>query len=439
LVSRGCSDFFIEGFDENLTANGLVIGQTYFVRVYDYRGAASPATDFTICITNVVTPTNDNCISATAIPTLPAGQATYTYFNTASATQSQAGCAGNANDDVWFSFVAGQNPAGTTISVGGDLDFSTVFQVFSGSCGNLVPVQCVNAVTTGNYDNETQAFTSLTPGQTYYVRVYDFDASVTNSSFYIYALGTPVPCNIQSPIAAAQGSTTICSNAFVNLLTPTVTGYSYQWQFNGAPIAGATNSVYAATTAGNYNVVVTDAQACSATSNNLVISAVIAPSVSLQLTNNTGCVGAAIELNGGNPVGGLYTGIGVSNNTFLSLNSGSFPVTYTYTDQNGCSGSATDQIQAVICTGVEANNTKIMRLFPNPAQNLITLEISEGSAQVVSAQILDLSGRVLVAGGSSQSNGSIQFAISELVSGSYIVSLVLQDGTMQAERFVKVQ
>ena len=439
LVSRGCSDFFIEGFDENLTANGLVIGQTYFVRVYDYRGAASPATDFTICITNVVTPTNDNCVGATAIPTLPAGQATYTYFNTASATQSQAGCAGNANDDVWFSFVAGQNPEGTTISVGGDLDFATVFQVFSGSCGNLFPVQCVNAVTTGNYDNETQAFTNLTTGQTYYVRVYDFDATVTNSTFYIYVQGTPVPCNIQNPVAAAQGSTTFCSNAFVNLLTPTVAGYTYQWQFNGTAIAGATNSVYAASIAGSYNVVVTDAQLCSATSNNLAVNTVIAPSVSLQLTNNTGCVGAAIELNGGNPAGGLYTGIGVSNNTFLSLNTGSFPVTYTYTDQNGCSGSATDQIQAVICTGVEANNTKIMRLFPNPAQNLITLEISEGTAQIVSAQILDLSGRVLVAGGSSQSNGSIQFAISELASGSYIVSLVLQDGTMQTERFVKVQ
>ncbi|MFN5371685.1 MAG: hypothetical protein ACK5B6_09505, partial [Bacteroidia bacterium] len=47
LISRGCSDFFIEGFDENLTATGLIIGQTYFVRVYDYRGAASPANDFT--------------------------------------------------------------------------------------------------------------------------------------------------------------------------------------------------------------------------------------------------------------------------------------------------------------------------------------------------------------------------------------------------------
>jgi hypothetical protein len=298
-------------------------------------------------------------------------------------------------------------------------------------------VQCVNAVTTGSYDNETQLFSNLTSGQTYYVRVYDFDASVTNSTFYIYALGTPVPCNIQSPIAAAQGSTTICSNAFVNLLTPTVTGYSYQWQFNGAPIAGATNSVYAATTAGNYNVVVTDAQACSATSNNLVISAVIAPSVSLQLTNNTGCVGAAIELTGGSPAGGLYDGVGVSNNTFLSINTGSFPITYTYTDQNGCSGTATDEIQAVICTGSEGINANEIRLFPNPAQNAITIELN--GSQVRSAEILDLSGRVIQLESVQNPNGSIQFNVASLANGSYVVRCVLQDETFSTKRFVKVQ
>ena len=437
LVSRGCSDFFIEGFDESLSATGLISGQTYFVRVYDYRGAASPATDFTICITNLSTPANDNCAGAIQLPTLPAGQATFTYFNSALATQSQAGCAGNANDDVWFSFVAGQNPAGTTISVGGDLDFATVFQVFSGSCGSLVPVQCVNAVTTGTYDNENQLFTTLTAGQTYYVRVYDFDASVTNSTFYIYVQGTPVPCNIQNPVAAAQGSTTICSNAFVNLLTPTVTGYSYQWQFNGTPITGATNSVYAASSSGSYNVVITDAQLCTATSNSVTVSTVIAPVVTLQLGTTTGCVGAAIDLSGGSPEGGLFQGVGVSNNTFLSLNAGAFPITYTYTDQNGCSGTATDEIQAVICTGLEANRTNEIRLFPNPAQNVITLELN--GSQVRSAEILDLSGRVMHLESVQNPNGSIQFNVAALANGSYVVRCVLQDETFSTKRFVKVQ
>ena len=394
LVSRGCSDFFIEGFDENLTATGLVIGQTYYVRVFDYRGAASPATDFTICITNLSAPANDNCAGAIQLPTLPAAEAVYTYYSSALATQSQAGCSGNANDDVWFSFVAGQNPAGTTISVGGDLDFSSVFQVFSGSCGNLVSVQCVNAVTTGTYDNETQAFTTLIPGQTYYVRVYDFDAIITNSTFYIYVQGTPVPCNIQNPVAAAQGSTTICSNSFVNLLTPTVAGYTYQWQFNGAPITGATGSVYAASNAGIYTVQITDLQACTAVSNTVTVNVVIAPVVTLEINPAQTCTGASVELTGGSPSGGLYSGNNVNNNSFVAINAGEYPVTYSYTDQNGCTSSASDVIQAVICTGIESAASEI-RVYPNPTRNELWIELS-GNAQIVDVSLFDLSGRVLL-------------------------------------------
>jgi hypothetical protein len=394
LVSRGCSDFFIEGFDENLTATGLIIGQTYFVRVYDYRGTASPATDFTICVTDLSTPTNDNCAGAIQLPTLPAGESTYTYYTTALATQSQAGCSGNANDDVWFSFVAGQNPAGTTIEVGGDLDFASVFQVFSGSCGNLVPVQCVNAVTTGAYDTESQLFTALTAGQTYFVRVYDFDASVTNSTFYIRVTGTPAPCNIQNPVAAAQGNTTICSNSFVNLLTPTVTGYAYQWQFNGAPITGATGSVYAASNAGNYTVQITDLQGCTAVSNSVTVNVNIAPVVTLEINPAQTCVGASVELTGGTPSGGLYEGNNVSNNTFVSINAGSFPVTYSYTDPNGCISTASDVIQAVICTGIELAEGAI-RVYPNPTRSELWIEL-DANAEISRVSLFDLSGRVIM-------------------------------------------
>lgn len=295
LVSRGCSDFFIEGVDENLTATGLVVGQTYYVRVYDYRGVNATSNDFTICVIANASSPNDNC--NTAIPLVTETPATYTYFNTALATQSSTGCTGNANDDVWFSFVAGENPAGTTISVGGDLDFSTVFQVYSGTCGNLTSVQCVNNVTTGTYDVETQAFTNLTPGQTYYIRVYDFDASVTNSTFYVYVLGTPAGCNLPAPVATAQGNTIICGNGAVNISVPQQAGITYQWRLDGVNIPGATSNIVSANQSGSYTVVITDAANCTATSN--VIDVLIIPQPNPTITANgsaTVCTGGSVTL-----------------------------------------------------------------------------------------------------------------------------------------------
>jgi hypothetical protein len=295
LVSRGCSDFFLPGVDENLTATGLVVGQTYFFRVYDYRGLAATAPDFNICvITNTSSP-NDNC--NTAIPLVTETPATYDYFNTAFATQSSTGCTGNANDDVWFSFVAGQNPAGTTISVGGDLNFSPVFQVYSGTCANLTSVQCVNNVTTGTYDVETQPFTNLTPGQTYYMRVYDFDPTVTNSTFYVYVLGTPAGCNLPAPVATAQGNTTICGNGSVNISVPQQAGITYQWRRNGVNITGATANTVSANQSGSYTVVITDANNCTATSN--AVDVVITPQPSPTITAGgpiTVCTGGTVAL-----------------------------------------------------------------------------------------------------------------------------------------------
>jgi hypothetical protein len=258
----------------------------------------------------------------------------------------------------------------------------------------LVPVQCVNAVTTGTYDIENQLFTNLTAGQTYFIRVYDFDATVTNSTFYIRVTGTPVPCNIQNPVAAAQGNTTICSNSFVNLLTPTVNGYTYQWQFNGSPITGATGSVYAASNAGNYTVQITDLQGCTAVSNAVTVNVNIAPVVTLEINPAQTCVGATVDLTGGTPAGGLYEGSNVNNNTFVSINAGSFPITYSYTDQNGCTSTASDVIQAVICTGIEHADGGV-KVYPNPTRSELWVEWN-ANTQILHVSLFDLSGRVVM-------------------------------------------
>ena len=60
-----------------------------------------------------------------------------------------------------------------------------------------------------------------------------------------------------------------------------------------------------------------------------------------------------------------------------------------------------------------ANRTNEIRLFPNPAQNVITLELN--GTQVRSAEVLDLCGRVMHLESVQIPTESIQFFSGELI------------------------
>ncbi len=375
LVSRGCSDVFIESNAEQLSATGLTIGQTYYVRVYDYRGNIGASTDFTICVQNNTVPSNDNCNGATPI----ALGNIFQVQDNALATQSSPGCVGTANDDVWFSFAAGENPQGTTINVLGDLDYQTVFQVFSGSCANLTSIQCVNNVTTGTYDQEVLALTTLTPGQTYYLRVYNQDVSTTNSTFYLAIEGTPVGCNLTGPTITTAGSSTICGGQSVTINSSGAAGVTYQWRLNGIDIPGQTASSISANTAGLYSLFITDGQGCTALSNTVEIVVGQSPTPVASSTGSTTiCGSGSVSLS--TPAvlaGGSYQWLlngspinGATQNTYSANQTGSYSVSVT--NSSGCSG-----ISNSITVNVVANVTASI-------SNAGSTIICQGSSTIIS-------------------------------------------------------
>lgn len=186
LVSLVCQDNGGTAAAETINYSGLTIGQTYRIRVYHY-GAGSGSGNFTICVTNAPTPpANDNCAAATSLTVN--SSCTYSGGTTDGASQSNAGCAGNADDDVWFSFVATNSVQNITVSPIDNLDL--VFQLYSGSCGSLSSLACIDNTFTN--DDEQYNAVGLVPGQTYFVRVYDYYAGSTGD-FQICITGTPTP------------------------------------------------------------------------------------------------------------------------------------------------------------------------------------------------------------------------------------------------------
>lgn len=128
---------------------------------------------------------------------------------------------------------------------------------------------------------------------------------------------------------------------------------TYQLYHNGNPAGspvpgtGSAISFGNQTTPGTYTAVATrtGAGCTAAMSGSVTVTVNPLPVVTLVLADDEATVTEApVPLSGGNPGGGAYSGPGVSGGNIdpFAAGIGMHTVTYAYTDQNGCSNSATD-------------------------------------------------------------------------------------------------
>ena len=74
-------------------------------------------------------------------------------------TQSSIGCAGTANDDVWYSFTATNYTQ--TIQVAGSANFDAVVELYDGACAGLTSLSC----TDNSFFGGTETVTASGPPQ----------------------------------------------------------------------------------------------------------------------------------------------------------------------------------------------------------------------------------------------------------------------------------
>jgi len=147
------------------------------------------------------------------------------------------------------------------------------------------------------------------------------------------------------------------------------------------------------------------------------------------LCNDVGVV----TLVGGIPVGGTYSGQGVNANSFdaLTLGTGIYPITYTYTDANSCSNAAVESIFVAVCTSVDelSSNTNLT-VFPNPSENEFTIFTNVINNEI---WVTDLLGKIIIQKMHNQT--TLNLTIPE--SGVYIVFLETDDGLSQKKLVIK--
>ena len=193
----------------------LLVGPTTF-NGYPCAGGLN---EYDLYVNYCAPPANDECAGAQALTV--GTTCTYTAGDVTGATESVAGCAGSAEDDVWFSFVATSSEA--TVDVLGSSIFDAVVEVFQATCSGP-SLDCVDETLDGEL--ETVELTGLTIGVAYYVRVYDWYGSVAPTTGFDI-------CVYSSPITGIDNMSSL--NAVVY---PNPSNGSFTLEMNGAEGTG---------------------------------------------------------------------------------------------------------------------------------------------------------------------------------------------------------
>lgn len=263
----------------------------------------------------------------------------------------------------------------------------------------------------------TQTINAVVSG-TYMVDVTTIDGCTSSDTVI-------VTINAQ-PVVALGADDTLCATSVT--LDAMNAGGTYIWNDLST---GQTNVV---TTSGTYFVEVTMPGGCiSSDTINLVLNT--PPAVTLSLPIDTACLNmGSVALSGESPAGGTWSGPAVSGNSFdpMIAGVGTFAITYTYVDTNGCGGSVIDSILVDPClTIVEPVVTIDFNMYPNPNNGEFSITV-DGN-ETVQVLIYNGAGQIII---DQQVYAGEITPVSLEAAGIYMVTVITNDGQQLTKRVV---
>jgi len=217
---------------------------------------------------------------------------------------------------------------------------------------------------------------------------------------------------------------TVTNNCGNSLISATGTNLSWSTGGSGSSIT-VTNS--------NAVTVTQTVNGCASTASTAIPAPLTVPTVTMSQIAALCNYHQPISLTQGQPSGGTYSGQGVTGGTFNPsvVGTGDFQVTYSYTAANGCSQSASTQVNVSGCLGVENSNEVEFNLFPNPSTGKVKIVSSEPIQLIV---VLDVMGRI-VEQVNVNDDLEIQLDLTRLATGTYHVQSTV-NGTIRNTQLI---
>jgi uncharacterized repeat protein (TIGR03803 family) len=235
-----------------------------------------------------------------------------------------------------------------------------------------------------NNNATTQSITVKTPGD-YTVKITGANncSDISDTTTTALSPVPPTPTITGTPISFCEGKeVALTSSAAAN----------YQWLKDETTIPGATNQSYTVSSDGEYSVIITNQEGCSATSDKIIITVndnPVKPVLAwngIQLSTTAGFTNYKWFRNGNEITD-------ASANTYSPDESGKYKVTIT--NNNTCTATS-DELDIVVTIGGNIIIGDVaIRCYPNPAKDDIFIDIMSSAPIKIRARLYDLHSRLI--------------------------------------------
>jgi PKD repeat protein len=214
---------------------------------------------------------------------------------------------------------------------------------------------------------------------------------------------------------------TVCSGSCTTLgisVNGGTSPYTYLWQPGN--FTTSSPNVCPGSTA-TFTCTVADLNSCTSI-DSITISVNSLPTVNMNAQSYTACINSNSDTLTGTPTGGVFSGQGVTGNNFdpSAAGQGTWTITYTFTDNNGCSNSAMQSINVGLCTGIQNSVSQNgIVIYPNPFNEKINIILDESNSADLT--ILNLLGETISR--SHLQNGINEIDTHSLPNGIYITQI----------------
>ena len=197
------------------------------------------------------------------------------------------------------------------------------------------------------------------------------------------------------PTADFNSETSICIGDFIQFDNNSLGSVSQLWNFGDGNSSAAMNPTHEYTSTGNFTVQLTVTNDFGADTYSQTVSVSEIPTVEITSPFSNVCNTAGGFSLGASPLGGSFSGPGVSGSTFSpsSAGVGTHTVSYSYTNGGGCEASASLVITVDNCAGLIQNGLETVVLYPNPNKGSFTIV---GLPERGSISVYTIEGKVIL-------------------------------------------